>query len=365
MSVSGIELSGLNVYTVDRTILSDVSLNLPERGLVGFIGPMGSGKSTLFRFLAGHLEHYNLTADFLKADCKGAPLGAENRVALFAQRPREAANDAESSRDLANFRLSLLKDYIQVPGQVLCVDEPTAGLWDDECSEMMAVLLELAKERLVLMATHQMNLISSSWSGVILLGAGRVLAHCNAAAFLSGDSGPEIEHFRKTNGLIIAREDAEIHALDPSLRGLPDGIGENILPPGNCGWIIPNKFWYADESECVCCLWQADTEYELTDRCLKRTSGTATLMADAPLDDESIITIAKDIADEIAKKHTVLLRNRRMSEFAPRLLGALLVCLGVAPDKAGEAVNQKSSLADLGIEPFLWDLDLRLAMELN
>ncbi|WP_455923359.1 ABC transporter ATP-binding protein [Pseudomonas putida] len=36
-----------------RLIIQDVSLALPERGILGLIGPNGSGKSTLLRLLAG------------------------------------------------------------------------------------------------------------------------------------------------------------------------------------------------------------------------------------------------------------------------------------------------------------------------
>lgn len=365
MTETAIELVDLNVRSPERTILSGVSLSLPSRGLIGLIGPMGSGKSTLFQFLSGGLAEQGLTADFKEARCHGHPYHSGNCAALFAQRPREAAMDAESSARLAKFRLHLLTEELQQSGQVLCVDEPTAGLLEADAEAVLTVLLELAKDRLVLMATHQMNLISPEWRRVILLGGGRILADCDTETFLAGKSGPDVEHFRQTHGLVIPREGTEIHALDPKFRTLPHGLLEDLLPAGDCGWIIPNKFWYASEPKCSCCIWQADTEFQLSDSCLKRTGADAQWVTLGLADEEAVVKMAKDITDVLAQNRTVLLRTMIKSDLALRLLGALFICLGVAPDKAGAALARRSKLTDFGLEQFLWDLDLRLALELN
>lgn len=48
-----IELSHLSFSYGDRTVLSDFSLTLPDRGITALQGPSGCGKTTLLRLLAG------------------------------------------------------------------------------------------------------------------------------------------------------------------------------------------------------------------------------------------------------------------------------------------------------------------------
>ena len=48
-----IELSHLSFSYGDRTVLSDFSLTLPDRGITALQGPSGCGKTTLLRLLVG------------------------------------------------------------------------------------------------------------------------------------------------------------------------------------------------------------------------------------------------------------------------------------------------------------------------
>lgn len=48
-----IELSHLSFSYGERTVLSDFSLTLPDRGITALQGPSGCGKTTLLRLLAG------------------------------------------------------------------------------------------------------------------------------------------------------------------------------------------------------------------------------------------------------------------------------------------------------------------------
>jgi iron complex transport system ATP-binding protein len=48
-----LDVHSLTVERGGKAVVSDVSLALPERGLVGILGPNGAGKSTLARMLAG------------------------------------------------------------------------------------------------------------------------------------------------------------------------------------------------------------------------------------------------------------------------------------------------------------------------
>jgi ABC-type nitrate/sulfonate/bicarbonate transport system ATPase subunit len=70
-------LRHLSVQLGDRLILDNLSLDLPERGIIGITGPSGCGKTTLLHVLAG----------LLRPD--GGQTGlAETRVAMAFQEDR-------------------------------------------------------------------------------------------------------------------------------------------------------------------------------------------------------------------------------------------------------------------------------------
>lgn len=65
-----LELRGLNAGYGDFQALFDVSLTLPERGLLGLVGANGAGKSTLFKAILGQLPRERESVLF-----KGRPIG--------------------------------------------------------------------------------------------------------------------------------------------------------------------------------------------------------------------------------------------------------------------------------------------------
>jgi len=305
-----IELVDLSVSGPDGDILSGVSLDLPETGLVGLVGPMGSGKSTLLRFLAGKTEGDRLFAHCEVALCQGRSCAPGNWAILIPQRPREAARDPEESRRLAAIRTAALLEQAALDCPLICVDEPTAGLFEDEARAMVDLLLDIARSRLVLMATHHLHLVTTAWARVVLLGKGRVLSDSDAAAFLADQSGHYAEHFRRTSGLVLPDEQGSPHALDPSLRRLPAGLTEGLIPAEGHGWIIRDAFWYGPGVDAARG-WGAEVEYRLdADRLSRRVRGQG-WQAIGAAEDARLIRAAREITDRLAAGGRVLPRPRR------------------------------------------------------
>lgn len=195
-----------------RRALSRVSLTLRAGEVVGLLGPNGAGKSTLLGLLAtlitpsagsvrydgraaadaaaglrgrlGLLSHElrlypELTArenlDFF-AGLYGVP-DAADRVSAALERARLAdrAGDAVQgfSRGMRQ-RLALERTLLHEPRLVL-LDEPFTGLDEGSCRALAERLGELrADRRLVLVATHDLDLVDGIVDRAVVLRRGRV-----------------------------------------------------------------------------------------------------------------------------------------------------------------------------------------------
>ena len=66
-----LSIQGITYRVAGRTLLDDVSVNIPAGRRVGLVGPNGAGKSTLFKIISGDLAADSGEISFIK----GATLG--------------------------------------------------------------------------------------------------------------------------------------------------------------------------------------------------------------------------------------------------------------------------------------------------
>jgi iron complex transport system ATP-binding protein len=204
-------------------VLEDVSLSVQRGTIVGLLGPNGSGKTTLLKLLAG-----TLTAARGDVVLDGAPISTLSRrelarkiavvpqethstfdfsaieIVLMGRYPHLGAFELEGPDDLAIAREALAatgtaalehrpfatlsggeKQRVVIAGalaqasHVLLLDEPTASLDLGFQLDIGALLVRLNRKRGVTMviSTHDLNLAATLCSELVLLKAGRVLAH--------------------------------------------------------------------------------------------------------------------------------------------------------------------------------------------
>lgn len=216
------EIRGLNVAYDDHQVIKDFSLDLNVGEVLGLIGPNGAGKSTLIRAISGVLEISAgeiacLGRDFLQlppterarslavvpqARQLGGALSVEQTVLMgrtaymgFLGRPSEADLEAawlamqQTRVDVMahrrNSELSggeqqrvLLARALAQQTQILLLDEPTSHLDLNHQANFLALVLELAEERDlgVLMAFHDLNLVSAYTHRIALLVEGQIQA---------------------------------------------------------------------------------------------------------------------------------------------------------------------------------------------
>ncbi len=188
-------------YKKDNVVLKDVNLELPGRQLVSIIGPNGAGKTTLLRVIAGVLKPvkgkvlldgsdiYEMNphersrlVTYLPAESSEMP-GLYVEEYLFSARIPWITGIWESSKDivlvseivdklgltnLLRRRMNELssgeKRRVQIAwcilreADILLFDEPTVHLDPSYQSWVINMLREIAREKLVLVAMHDINL---------------------------------------------------------------------------------------------------------------------------------------------------------------------------------------------------------------
>ena len=202
----------------EHVVLDDVSIVFPDFGLVSIVGKSGSGKSTLLNILMGiekptkgkvlfkgkniakfsdkkfskfHLngvstvfQHYNLFDDLTAIDnvilplrMKGISVRKAKRIALnefqklgiesLAKRKVKKLSGGERQR------VAILRSLVTSPSVILC-DEPTGALDFKNSKEIMGILKKISTEKLVIMVSHNKDLVDEFSDYKIQLKDGKI-----------------------------------------------------------------------------------------------------------------------------------------------------------------------------------------------
>lgn len=198
--------------------VDDVSLDLPNNGLVSIVGKSGCGKSTLLNLLIGiekptsgsivfnnkniHkfseneisdyranqiamiYQHYNLFDDFASLENIAIPLLIAGQSKTKAD---QRANDLLKRFNLERLadkkvrnlsggekqRIAILRALSNEPKVLLC-DEPTGALDEKNSKIIMDELKTISSSKLVLMVSHNRNLVNKYSDQIIELKDGKV-----------------------------------------------------------------------------------------------------------------------------------------------------------------------------------------------
>ncbi|MBR6106530.1 MAG: ATP-binding cassette domain-containing protein [Oscillospiraceae bacterium] len=265
-----LEIRNLTKQYGDFRALSNVSFTLDE-GVTGLLGANGAGKSTLMKLMTDHIKRtggeilWNGT-DILQMGAKwrgligytpqlpgvyddfsakrflyymGALKGMKRRD--IKEQTLEMLNAVnlgdQAHKKIGTFsggmrqRVLLASSMLGRP-QVLILDEPTAGLDPEERIRIRNDIAELARDRIVLLATHVVSDIACIAKRVLLLRKGKRIAFETPQALLEdaegkiGEFSGSYEEIRALqakypNGEIAQHKDGFV------LR-----IAENPLPEG-------------------------------------------------------------------------------------------------------------------------------------
>jgi phosphate transport system ATP-binding protein len=224
---AAISLSGFNAYFGDNCILSDVSFDVPMRGVTCLIGPSGAGKSTLLRSLNRIAEDQTDASVSGRAEILGRDLQTgypdltelRRKVGMVFQSPcvfpcsisgnvlfglrgqklsksekrniverclKHAALWDEVSRrlDASAMDLSLgqqqrlcIARALAMSPDILLLDEPTASVDPVSARAIENLVMELSAHITVIMVTHNIGQAKRIADSVVFLCDGKVVEH--------------------------------------------------------------------------------------------------------------------------------------------------------------------------------------------
>ena len=195
--------------------LDNVSFEIKTGEITGFLGPNGAGKSTMMKIITGFLpaNSGNVFVNDLNVNEKpleikknigylpeNNPLYLDMYVKEYLQfvasihlNKKVIKNKVKEIIDLTGLGIeqnkkisSLSKGYRQRTGlaqalihnpDILILDEPTTGLDPNQIGEIRNLIIEIGKEKTVMLSTHIMQEVEAICDKVIIIDKGKIVAN--------------------------------------------------------------------------------------------------------------------------------------------------------------------------------------------
>lgn len=257
-----LELQGFGVGFAQKVVLAEVDLVIPAQGALTLLGPSATGKSTLLRTLAGHNCANPSHRTWGTANYLGRPLDEGERPALVGQsarlmmasvveniiycHPERRSLTPMAQRDLAvrlliaacledlvdqldepvvNLDLALQRHIaivreVAANPRLLCLDEPTANLNDDDARRLLKHLRREAEARALIVILHNQEHARQMDGELVLLAGGRIQEHGPARDFFAMPQTTAGREFIRSGGCSLPSPDAR-----------PEDLDEDMPPP--------------------------------------------------------------------------------------------------------------------------------------
>ncbi len=215
MSISVQSLT--KIYGTQKAV-NNISFEIPKGQIVGFLGPNGAGKSTTMKMITSYLpptqgtavvcgfdvqtrsmelrkhigylpeqnplyydmyvrEYLELTAGIHQID-KSKKKGRIEEMVQMTGLSKEAHKKIGMLSKGYKQRVGLAQAMIHNP-DVLILDEPTSGLDPNQIVEIRDLIIDIGKEKTVLLSTHIMQEVEAMCSRVIIINNGTIVADDN------------------------------------------------------------------------------------------------------------------------------------------------------------------------------------------
>lgn len=262
-----IEVKNITKLYGTQRALDDVSFSIPSGQVVGFLGPNGAGKSTMMKVITGYLQPTagkvlvngrsieNERIDFRKSIGylpEHNPLYLEMYVKEYLhfvakvyglgkisnKRVKELVEltgiNHEQNKKIGQLsrgyrqRVGLAQALLNRPS-VLILDEPTSGLDPNQIVEIRRIIMDVGKEKTVMLSTHIMQEVEAICQRVIIIDRGRIVVDDTTEQILAFASG------QKQDIMVEFLEE-----IDPKVFQALEGV-DNVSQ-------LPTKVWIVSTS---------------------------------------------------------------------------------------------------------------------
>ena len=226
-----VSVTGLHRYYGDFCAVRDLAFDLRRGEVLGLLGPNGAGKTTTMNLLAGTLAPNAGAIRIDGHDLFEAPRAAKSAIGYLPELPplypdltvdeylefaaglrgipraaRRSARDAAKARcGLGEYGRRLIgnlsKGYQQRVGiaqaivhepSVIILDEPTVGLDPNQIREIRSLIIELGRDRGVILSTHILPEVLATCTDVKIMHRG-ALVHEQSVGELNAPGARTLE----------------------------------------------------------------------------------------------------------------------------------------------------------------------------
>lgn len=241
------------IYGTQRA-LDNVSFEVNTGEIVGFLGPNGAGKSTMMKILTCYIPQTEGKASVCEFDVAEQSLEVRKNVGYLPEhnplyldmyvkeylefiaglhQVKNVSKRISEMVEMTGLQVeqkkkigALSKGYRQRVGlaqalihdpKVLILDEPTTGLDPNQLAEIRNLIIEIGKEKTILLSTHIMQEVEAICNRVIIVNKGQIVANDTTAVLQNSmasnryfitvefDKSTSREALKKIEGVVDAK----------------------------------------------------------------------------------------------------------------------------------------------------------------
>ncbi|SFD15614.1 ABC-2 type transport system ATP-binding protein [Chitinophaga sp. CF118] len=214
MDTSIVKIENLSHRYSQAWAIKDINLEIRQKGITGFLGSNGAGKSTTMNILCGVLNQTQGNVFIDGIDLRTRPLEAKKLIGFLPQNAplyldltvdeylrhcaymrlipknkiRSAMEEAKERCGVAHFSNRLLKNlsggYKQRVGiaqaiihkpKLVVLDEPTNGLDPNQITEVRGLIKEIGEDRSVIFSSHILSEVQATCDTIKMIEQGVVV----------------------------------------------------------------------------------------------------------------------------------------------------------------------------------------------
>ncbi len=215
-----IEVNHLSKVYGQQRAVDGLNFKVDTGQVVGFLGPNGAGKTTTMKILTSFIPPTEGSASICGFDVETQSMEARKQIGYLPEHNplyqdlyvREYLDFAAGLHKLGKKKKARIDEMIEVTGlqvesskkigqlskgyrqrvglaqamlhdpQVLILDEPTSGLDPNQLADIRQLIINLGKEKTVILSTHIMQEVQAMTDRVLIINQGKLVADDTATA---------------------------------------------------------------------------------------------------------------------------------------------------------------------------------------